>query len=119
VDIKITAQVSKKRYRATNRIAKNYHTRYNVGMMTFQITLPESLQRFVQGKVSELGLDRPDQYIERLLAEEQHRTFDDYCMEKVQEAIDRDEWIAEEDFWKQVDSDTRQRRNVRKAGAVQ
>jgi len=88
-------------------------------MLTIQISLPESLQQFVQGKVVELGLDRPDQYIERLLAEEQHRTFDNYCMEKVQEAIDRDEWIAEEEFWKQVDEDTRKRRNARKAEAVQ
>ena len=49
---------------------------------------------------------------------EQHKTFDDYCMEKVQEAIDRDEWIAEEEFWKLVDEDTRLRRNARKAEAV-
>jgi hypothetical protein len=40
-------------------------------MSTIQITLPESLQRFVQGRVAELGLDQPDQYIEQLLEEEQ------------------------------------------------
>ena len=88
-------------------------------MPTIQITLPAQLQRFVQGKVAELGLDHPDQYFERLLEEEQDRTFDDYCMGKVQKAIDRNEWIAEEDFWKQVDEDTRLRRNARKAEAIQ
>jgi len=88
-------------------------------MPTIQITLPEPLQQFVLGKVVELGLDQPDQYFERLLEEEQRRTFDDDCMEKVQEAIDRDEWIAEKEFWHLVDEDTRKRRNARKAEALQ
>ena len=88
-------------------------------MSTLQITLPESLQRFVQSKVAELGFDQPDQYIEQLLEAEQRRTFDDYCMEKVQAAIDRDEWIAEKEFWSLVDEDTQTRRNTRKAEAVQ
>ena len=87
-------------------------------MSTIQITLPEPLQRFVQGRVAELGLNQPDQYIEQLLEEEQRRFFDDYCMEKVQVAIDRDEWIPEEEFWKLVDADTQTRRNARKAEAV-
>ena len=87
-------------------------------MPTLQITLSEPMQQFVLGKVAELGLDRPDQYVEKLLEEEQHRWFDDYCMEKVQKAIDRDEWIAEDEFWQQVDENTRTRRNVRKAEAV-
>ena len=87
-------------------------------MPTLQITLSEPIQQFVFGKVAELGLDRPDQYLEKLLEEEQHKTFDAYCMEKVQEAIDKDEWIAEEVFWEQVDEDTQIRRNARKAEAV-
>ena len=70
------------------------------------------------GRIAELGLDRPDQYFEKLLAEEQHRSFDDYCMEKVQEAIDQNEWIAEDDFWNLVEQDTQNRRNTRKAEAV-
>lgn len=72
----------------------------------------------MQDRVAELGLDRPDQYFEQLLEEEQNRTFDDYCMEKIQVAIDRDEWIAEEEFWQLVDEDTQTRRNARKAEAV-
>jgi len=88
-------------------------------MPTIQITLAEPLQQFVLGKVAELGLDQPDQYFERLLEEEQRRIFDDYCMEKVQKAIDRDEWIAEKEFWSLVDEDTRERRNARKAEALQ
>ena len=87
-------------------------------MPTLQITLSEPMQQFVLGKVAELGLDRPDQYVEKLLEEEQHKNFDDYCMERVQESIDRDEWIAEEEFWKQVDENTRTRRNARKVETV-
>jgi hypothetical protein len=87
-------------------------------MLTIQITLPEPMQQFVLGKVAELGLDHPDQYFAKLIEEEQHKTFDDYCMEKVQAAIDRDEWIAENEFWKLVDEDTRLRRNSRNAEAV-
>ena len=91
---------------------------YNANMSTIQIILSEPLQQFVQGRVAELGLDRPDQYVEKLIEEAQRNTFDDYCMEKVQVAIDRDEWIAEDEFWKQVDADTQTRRNARKAEAV-
>ena len=87
-------------------------------MPTLQITLSEPMQLFVLSKVAELGLDRPDQYFAKLLEEEQHKNFDDYCMEKVQEAIDQDEWIANEEFWKLVDEDTRTRRNVRKMETV-
>jgi len=88
-------------------------------MPTIQITLPEPLQRFVLGRVAELGLDRPDQYFEQLLEEEQRRNFDDYCMEKIQEVIDRDEWIAEEEFWKRVDEETQTRRNIRQMETAQ
>ena len=91
---------------------------YNAGMSTIQITLPETLQRFVQNKVAELGLDRPDQYVEKLIEEAQRDTFDDCCMEKVKVAIDRGEWIAEEKFWKLVDEDTQTRRNAQKVGAA-
>lgn len=88
-------------------------------MLTIQITLPEPLQQFVLGRVAELGLDRPDQYIEQLLKNEQRRKFDDYCMEKVREVINRDEWIAEEEFWKRVDEDTQARRNIRQRETAQ
>ena len=57
-------------------------------MPTLQITLPEPLQQFVQGRVAELGLDRPDQYFEQLLEEEQRRKLDEYYMEKVQEGLE-------------------------------
>jgi methionyl-tRNA synthetase len=87
-------------------------------MLTFQITLSEPLQQFVLDEVAELGLDRPDQYIEQLLEEVQSRKFDNYCMEKVQEAIDQNEWIAEKEFWKLVDEDTQTRRKARQAEAI-
>ena len=56
-------------------------------MTTFQITLPEPLQQFVLGRVTELGLDCPDKYFEQLLEEEQRRELDDYYMEKVREGL--------------------------------
>jgi hypothetical protein len=55
---------------------------------------------------------------EPLQQAEQGKKFDDHCMEKVQEAIDQDEWIAEDDFWKLVDEDTQTRRNTRKQGVA-
>jgi hypothetical protein len=88
-------------------------------MLTIQITLPEPLQQFVLGRVAELGLDRLDQYIEQLLEEEQRRKFDDYCIEKVREVIDRDEWIAEEEFWQRVDQETHTRRSIRQMETAQ
>ena len=57
-------------------------------MSTIQITLPESLQRFVQGRVAELGLERPDQYVEQLLKEEQRRRLEEYYMREVQKGLD-------------------------------
>ena len=57
-------------------------------MSTIQITLPEPLQRFVQGRVAELGLDQPDQYIEQLLEEEQRRRLEEYYMEEVRKGLE-------------------------------
>ena len=51
-------------------------------MSTIQITLPETLQRFVQHRVAELGFDQPEQYIEQLLEEERCRKRDEYYMEQ-------------------------------------
>ena len=55
---------------------------------------------------------------EPLLEEEQRQGFDNHCMEKVQEAIDQNEWIAEKEFWQLVEEDTHTRRNARKLEAV-
>ena len=56
-------------------------------MTTLQITLPEPLQQFVLGRVTELGLDCPDKYFEQLLEEERRRKLEDYYMEKVREGL--------------------------------
>jgi hypothetical protein len=87
-------------------------------MSTLQINLSESLQQFVAKQVVELGLDRPDQYFEQLLEEERQKQFDDYCMLKVQEAIDQNEWIPEDEFWRRVNQDTQTRRNACETEAV-
>jgi len=57
-------------------------------MQTFQITLPEPLQQFVQGRIAELGLDQPDQYFEQLIEEEQRRRLDEYYMEEVRKGLE-------------------------------
>ena len=87
-------------------------------MATFHITLSESLHQFVAEQVAEKGLDHSDQYFAQLIEAEQRKNFDDYYMEKVQEAIDQNEWIAEKEFWQLVDEDTHTRRNARKLEAV-
>ena len=56
-------------------------------MTTLQIDLSEPLQQFVAGQVVELGFDRPDQYIERLLEEERQRRLEEYYLEKCREGI--------------------------------
>jgi len=53
-----------------------------------QITLPESLQQFVQGRVAELGLNQPDQYIVQLLKEEQRRQLEEYYMEECRKGLE-------------------------------
>ena len=87
-------------------------------MPTLQITLPEPLQQFVQGRVAELGLDRPDQYFEQLLEEEQRRKLDDYYREKVQEGLESGPpiRITEENrsaFWNGIKEKIRQRHENR------
>jgi hypothetical protein len=52
-----------------------------------QIMLSEPSQRFVLGRVAELGLDRPEQYVEQLLEEEKQRRLDEYYMEKIREGL--------------------------------
>jgi hypothetical protein len=56
-------------------------------MPTIQLTIPDSLQRFVQGQVAERGLDQPDQYIEQLLEEERNRKRDEYYYQKCLEGL--------------------------------
>ena len=56
-------------------------------MTTLQIDLSEPLQQFVAGQVVELGFDRPDQYIERLLEEERQRRIEEYYLEKCREGL--------------------------------
>ena len=87
-------------------------------MPTLQITLPEPLQQFVLGRVTELGLDHPDQYIEQLLEEEQRRKLEDYYMEKVREGLASGPpiRITEENrdaFWNGIKEKIRQRHENR------
>ena len=90
-----------------------------------QITLSEPLQRFVQGRVAELELDRPDQYIEQLLEEEQRRRLEEYYMEKVREGLESGPPIRiteenREAFLNGIKEEIRQRHEARcRSGAVQ
>ena len=87
-------------------------------MSTIQITLSESLRRFVTKQVAELGLDQPDQYIEQLVEEERRRKRDEYYMEKCREAIDANRWtqVTEEnrqEFWDGIRQKAKQLRDAR------
>ena len=95
-----------------------HFVRYIDFMSTIQITLPESLQRFVVKQVAELGLDQPDQYFEQLLEEERRRKQDEYYMEKCQEAIDADRWTQvtdenRQEFWDRIRQKAKQLRDAR------
>ena len=89
-------------------------------MTTLQITLPESLQRFVQGKVAELGLDQPDQYIEQLLEEEQRRKLEEYYMEECRKGLESGPSIpVTPDFWKNLANEIEQEVYERKRKVAQ
>jgi hypothetical protein len=94
-------------------------------MQTIQITLSEPSQRFVQGRVAELGLDRPDQYFEQLLEEERHRKLEEYYLEKCREGLASGTPIRvteenREAFWNEIREEIRQRHESRcKEGVLQ
>ena len=56
-------------------------------MTTLQINLSEPLQRFVAGRVAELGFDRADQYFERLLEEERQKRLEEYYLRECQKGL--------------------------------
>jgi len=83
-------------------------------MSTIQITLPEPLQQFVQGRVAELGLDQPDQYFEQLLEEEQRRRIEEYYMEECRKGLESGPPIRvteenREAFWNGIKEEIRHR----------
>ena len=87
-------------------------------MPTLQITLPEPLQQFVQGRVAELGLDRPDQYFEQLLEEERLRLPWGGYEKMVGEALDADRWTSVpegkwNEFWDGIHQKAKQLREAR------
>jgi hypothetical protein len=76
---------------------------YNNAMSTLQITLSEPLQRFVKGRVAELGLDHPDQYVEKLLEDEQRRQLDEYYWREVQKGLNSGQPIkVTPGFWDEL-----------------
>ncbi|MDR3181513.1 MAG: hypothetical protein LBT89_01105 [Planctomycetaceae bacterium] len=87
-------------------------------MSTISVTLSEPLQNFVMRQVTELGLADSDEYIEKLVQEQQQRKIDEYHWELVQEAIEEDAWLTEEEFWEQIKESTRKRREARKSGVA-
>ena len=99
---------------------------YNaITMSTFQINLSESLQQFVEGRVAELGFDRPDQYFEQLLEAERQKRLEEYYYEKCLEGLASGPGtrITDENreaFWNGIKEEIRQRHaNRLKKGAVQ
>jgi hypothetical protein len=90
-----------------------------------QIMLSEPSQRFVMGRVAELGLDHPEQYVEQLLEEEKQRRLDEYYMEKISEGLASGSPIRvteenREAFWNGIKEEIRQRHENRcKEGVLQ
>ena len=77
---------------------------YNVNTMsTLQINLSEPLQRFVAGRVAELGFDRADQYFEQLIEEERQKRLEEYYYEKCLEGLASGPSIPiTPDFWDEI-----------------
>jgi hypothetical protein len=89
-----------------------------------QIMLSEPSQRFVLGRVAELGLDRPEQYVEQLLEEEKQRRLDEYYMGKIREGLASGASIRvteenREAFWNEIKEGICQRHENRCKEGVQ
>ena len=84
-------------------------------MSTLQINLSEPLQRFVAGRVAELGLDRVDQYFEQLIEEERRKRLEDYYLEECQKGLASGPSILiTPDYWDKFKEGIRQRYEERR-----
>jgi len=83
-------------------------------MPTFQITLSEPQQQFIQRRVAELGLDSTDQYFDQLLKEDWEKKRDEYYLKKCQEGIASGQVIPiTPGYWEELKARTRQRHESR------
>jgi hypothetical protein len=78
------------------------------------ITLSKPAQKYVAKQVAKLGLNEPEEFVEKILQEDRQRKIDEYHWELVQEALERDEWkpITPE-FWDGVRQKAEQIRHSR------
>ena len=79
-------------------------------MSTLQINLSEPLQQFVARQVTELGLDRADQYFEQLLEEERQKRLEEYYLKECQKGLASGATIPiTPGFWEELADEIEQR----------
>ncbi|MDR0611667.1 MAG: hypothetical protein LBG58_16285 [Planctomycetaceae bacterium] len=72
-------------------------------MSTLTITLPESLQEFVTDQVIEQGLTAPEEYIEKLVREEQKNKLWAYYEKEIDKAFESGQPIPmDENFREEI-----------------
>ncbi|MDR2438040.1 MAG: hypothetical protein LBE12_01545 [Planctomycetaceae bacterium] len=79
-------------------------------MSTLTITLSESLQEFITNRIVELGLTAPEEYVEKLIREEQKKQLWNYYEKEVAKAFESGTPIPAEEFWQQVREERERRR---------
>jgi hypothetical protein len=88
-------------------------------MSTISITLSEPLREFVTKQAAEQGLAQPDEYIEKLVREEQKKKIWAYYEKEVGKAIDRNEWLTAEEMWEEIRVEREKRRIERQTRSAQ
>lgn len=89
-------------------------------MSPITLHLSESLQKFVEIQAAELGISHPEEYLEKLLLEEQKRKIEEYYMKKIEEGLASGESMPmDEKFWEGVRAEVRQRRGTEKITGVE
>lgn len=62
-------------------------------MTAITIHLSEQQRKFVEFRAKELGIEKPEDYIEQLLREEEERLIGEYYMKEIQKGLDSGEPI--------------------------
>jgi hypothetical protein len=77
------------------------------------ITLSKPAQKYVAKQVAKLGLNEPEEFVEKVLQEDRQRKIDEYHWKLVQEALASGPPIPAEEFWKQIREHRERRRQER------
>ncbi len=80
-------------------------------MPTLTLDLPDSMQKFVEFRAAELGIANPEEYLLKLICEEEERLVGEYYMREIQKGLDSGPpEPLDEAFWEELRQRSKQRR---------